>query len=310
MRNNNFNGNRNNYKNGNGSNNNYSYAPYNFIPLSKRVIKRYEDIKDLPGHNEFVEGTLSGEIEYTIENITDLIISDGNSKFFRDVNGNFAIPGSTLRGKLRSNINILGFSAVGEDIQDERFLYRRFASKSSNLNKEYNNRLGMKIERVNGKTFSTLQNVNSGYVKKINDEEYVIIKSKEIKGKTYFRISEEDLANKYNGMSGINFMNDRRKTKSYEPYTKEISFEINDNNKGIKSIGPKDKLKNKIVSDNTESKTEQVQNLSNNYKGAQIYMEENYEKMPEERLKNMQNRQQHRKDQLENLSENIYDGED
>ena len=68
-----------------------------------------------------------------------------------------------------------------------------------------------------------------------------------------------------------------------------------------------DKLINKIVSDNTESKTEQVQNLSNNYKGAQIYMEENYEKMPEERLKNMQNRQQHRKDQLENLSENIYD---
>ena len=38
-------------------------------------------------------------------------------------------------------------------------------------------------------------------------------------------------------------------------------------------------------------------------------MEENYEKMPEERLKNMQNRQQHRKDQLENLSENIYDEE-
>lgn len=70
-----------------------------------------------------------------------------------------------------------------------------------------------------------------------------------------------------------------------------------------------DKLKNKIVSDNTESKTEQVQNLSNNYKGAQIYMEENYEKMPEERLRNMQNRQQHRKDQLENLSENIYDEE-
>ena len=68
-------------------------------------------------------------------------------------------------------------------------------------------------------------------------------------------------------------------------------------------------LKNKIVSNNTESKTEQVQNLSNNYKGAQIYMEENYEKMPEERLQNMQNRQQHRKDQLESLSENIYDEE-
>ena len=70
-----------------------------------------------------------------------------------------------------------------------------------------------------------------------------------------------------------------------------------------------DKLKNKIVSDNTESKVEQVQNLADNYKGAQIYMEENYEKMSDERLKNMQDRQQHRKDQIDSLSENIYNEE-
>ena len=68
-------------------------------------------------------------------------------------------------------------------------------------------------------------------------------------------------------------------------------------------------LKDKIVSNNTESKVEQVQNLADNYKGVQIYMEENYEKMSEERLRNMQERQQHRKDQIENLSENIYDEE-
>ncbi len=67
-----------------------------------------------------------------------------------------------------------------------------------------------------------------------------------------------------------------------------------------------DKLKNKIVLNNNASKIEQVQNLADNYKGAQIYMEENYEKMSEDRLRNMQNRQQHRKDQIENLSENIY----
>jgi len=70
-----------------------------------------------------------------------------------------------------------------------------------------------------------------------------------------------------------------------------------------------DNLKDKIVSNNTESKIEQVQNLADNYKGARIYMEENYEKMSEERLKNMQNRQQHRKDQIESLSENIYNEE-
>lgn len=70
-----------------------------------------------------------------------------------------------------------------------------------------------------------------------------------------------------------------------------------------------DKLKNKLTSNNNESKIEQVQNLADNYKGAQIYMEENYEKMPEDRLRNMQNRQEHRKDQIENLSENIYNEE-
>lgn len=69
------------------------------------------------------------------------------------------------------------------------------------------------------------------------------------------------------------------------------------------------KLKEKIVSNNNESKIEQVQNLANNYKDAQIYMEENYEKMSEEKLKNMENRQQHRKDQIESLSENIYNEE-
>ena len=70
-----------------------------------------------------------------------------------------------------------------------------------------------------------------------------------------------------------------------------------------------DNLKDKIVSNNTESKIEQVKNLADNYKGAQIYMEENYEKMSDERLENMQNRQQHRKEQIENLSEKIYNEE-
>lgn len=233
MRNNNFNNRQNN-------NINYSYAPYNFIPLSKRVIKRYNSINELPGHDEFTVGTLSGEIEYIIENITDLIISDGNGRFFRNLDGKFTIPGSTMRGKLRSNIGVLGFGGVSEDIQDERYLYRRFASSSSNLNKEYNDRLGMKIERINGNTFSTLKNVQAGYIKKISDEEYVIIKSKEIKGKSYFRVAEVDLITKANGITGVNYMKD----SDYEPYVKEISYEVNENNKGIKAVAAKNKYKN------------------------------------------------------------------
>lgn len=224
-------------QNNNNNFTNYSYAPYNFIPLSKRVIERYKDISELPAHNEFVEGTLSGEITYVIENNTDLIISNGNGKFFIDVDDNYAIPGSTIRGKIRSNINVLGFSTVGNDIEDDNFLYRRVAGKSSKLRREYEDRLGVDAFRVP-------RNVQAGYIKKINEDEYVIIKSKVIKSRTYFRIAEKDLEGKYKGMKGINFMHNTHKTKTYSPYIKEISFNVNEQNNSISDIAAVGVLKN------------------------------------------------------------------
>ena len=64
-------------------------------------------------------------------------------------------------------------------------------------------------------------------------------------------------------------------------------------------------LKGKIINEN-ETKIEQVENLVDNYKSTQCYMEDNYEKIPEERLKNMQYKQNNRKEQIESLSKNIY----
>lgn len=68
-------------------------------------------------------------------------------------------------------------------------------------------------------------------------------------------------------------------------------------------------LKNKIVSDNGESKAEQIENITDNYKSTQNYMEDNYEHIPEQNLQNMQNKQQNRKQQIENLSKKV-NGED
>ena len=68
-------------------------------------------------------------------------------------------------------------------------------------------------------------------------------------------------------------------------------------------------LKNKIVSDNGESKVEQIENITDNYKSTQNYMEDNYEHIPEQNLQNMQNKQQNRKQQIENLSKKV-NGED
>lgn len=243
----------NNNRNQNSSNNdirnsiNYSYAPYNFIPLSNRVIERYKSISELPRHDEFISGTLSGEITYTIENVTDLIISDGSgnskkripNKFFKDVNGNYAIPGSTIRGKLRSSINILGLSTVSEEIEDARFLYRRVAGSTKSLKKEYDDRLG--IKRQGG--FSVPTKVKAGYILKKDEEEYVLLKFKNKNEPTYYRIKEEELENKARNVKGINYMHNERLTSKYKPYRNNISFDLDNKNNRVKSIGKRDEYK-------------------------------------------------------------------
>ena len=67
-----------------------------------------------------------------------------------------------------------------------------------------------------------------------------------------------------------------------------------------------DNLKSKIVSDNNESKYDQVQNLTKNYRSTQAYMEDNQNQIPDENLQNMQRKQDNRKTQIENLSKNIH----
>lgn len=71
--------------------------------------------------------------------------------------------------------------------------------------------------------------------------------------------------------------------------------------------GEIENLKSKIVSSNNESKIEQVQSLVDKYKNTQAYMEDNYEKISKNDLENIQNKQMNRKEQIENLSKNIYE---
>lgn len=68
-------------------------------------------------------------------------------------------------------------------------------------------------------------------------------------------------------------------------------------------------LKDKIINEN-ETKIEQVHNLLDNYKRTQSYMEDNYENIKDERLENMQYKQRNRKEQIESLSENIYENKE
>lgn len=61
-----------------------------------------------------------------------------------------------------------------------------------------------------------------------------------------------------------------------------------------------------INPENQKDKIERVQNLAATYKSAQSYMEDNFEKITSKELKRMQMEQEKRRQQIEELSRNIY----
>lgn len=109
-------------------------APYNFIPLNDKVI--YSK-KEIPNFDKFHTDKNTGYIELSIENLTPLYIrgtSNEQSKFYSPT-GEFAIPGSSIRGMIRTLVEIVSYSRF-EIFNDKRLYFRAFADKS-NLRDEY-----------------------------------------------------------------------------------------------------------------------------------------------------------------------------
>ncbi len=109
-------------------------APYNFIPLNDKVI--YSK-KEIPSFDKFHSDKNTGYIELNIENLTPLYIrgtSKEQSKFYSPT-GEFAIPGSSIRGMIRTLVEVVSYSRF-EIFNDKRLYFRAFADKS-NLRDEY-----------------------------------------------------------------------------------------------------------------------------------------------------------------------------
>lgn len=64
-------------------------------------------------------------------------------------------------------------------------------------------------------------------------------------------------------------------------------------------------LKKNIIDEGNETINEQLNNVIENYKSAERYMEDNYEKIPEDRWNDMVRRQNNRKEQAGNLVDKI-----
>lgn len=150
-------------------------APYNFVPFTTKILE-YQD--EIPAHNAVDPELRTGEIHVTLTAETPVFVSDGNRDdphFFRGPDGAIQIPGSTIRGMVRQNMQILGFGLVrpGVDIEDKRFFYRKLAchkdSAFFNLKKHYHTVLKIKTFYQNQKPYAVPQSVQAGYLRKAGD---------------------------------------------------------------------------------------------------------------------------------------------
>ena len=157
------------------------HAPYNFVPFSdKNPLLPYASMEDLPAHDSIRADLKTGEIHVTLQAETPVFVSDGgkaanekqNLRFFRLPNGEFAVPGSSVRGMVRENMQILGFGIIrpGADFEDQRMFFREIASArdavGSNTKQYYRTALDIQTKRSQdtGKTYSVPANVRSGYL--------------------------------------------------------------------------------------------------------------------------------------------------
>lgn len=143
-------------------------APYNFVPISNQIIWRYGDASQMPGHNVLDPHLLSGEIRVTATAETPLYIAGRErTGFVKDARGRYIIPGSSLRGLLRQNMQILGMGLIraGEDFNDYRLVYRDMTSGRGTVTHSLRDRyvavLGIKST---GERCTVATSVQGGYL--------------------------------------------------------------------------------------------------------------------------------------------------
>jgi len=128
-------------------------APYNFVPLNEQVVPtECEPAKDF-AFDKYHEGRYTGYIDLTIETKTPLYIrgtltedeikqeiDSKNKPDFFSPTGKFCIPGSSLRGMIRTMVEIMSYGKF-EFFDNKRLYFRGMADLALSLRNYYNKRI-------------------------------------------------------------------------------------------------------------------------------------------------------------------------
>lgn len=235
------------YKNGNDESiiySNESHAPYNFVPLNKIIVPN-DSFNNL---DRTKYSGNSGYINLKITNKTPIYIRDSltedeinkddylkqkdkknnkyiNSNFFSPYGeGKFAISGSSLRGLIRTFVEIVSFSKF-KFLNDTR-LYFRGIGDLTGLRDVYSD----KMQQLDGKGKPTGFSMMAGVLKKTGYEEYQIVSSGKFKD-GYEQISA------FEGVKLLKGMN--RKRLEFNFYDLGDKYLVVSGNMGNKFLGEK-----------------------------------------------------------------------
>lgn len=113
-------------------------APYNFVPLSNEVVTP-EWVNHI-SHDIPFEDAQSGEIQVEITAHSPIFVRNGQPKNadtpsadFSQHEGNYFIPGSSLKGMVRNVLEIMTFGKMGDKVNDHRYALRDLKLKEEYL---------------------------------------------------------------------------------------------------------------------------------------------------------------------------------
>ncbi|MDG1434746.1 MAG: TIGR03986 family CRISPR-associated RAMP protein, partial [Saprospiraceae bacterium] len=122
-------------------------APYNFVPLSDKVVKPYWT--KFINHDLPFEDAQSGTLEVTLTAESPIFVKNGNNKkendsYFNERNEQtkpydfnqfeqkYFIPGSSLKGMVRSVLEVMSFGRMDNRVNDDKYALRDLSSAMKN----------------------------------------------------------------------------------------------------------------------------------------------------------------------------------
>jgi CRISPR-associated protein (TIGR03986 family) len=167
-----------------------AHAPYNFVPLPDRVVAA----EPVPDHDRYHPDRYTGHFDVTLTTETPLYIRGmlteqeaiakeqhkDKADFFQ-LGGRPIIPGSSLRGMIRSLVEIIVYGKITRMSDKPKVFFRAVAAKSDDP-------LGYHYRQVTGTLGA---NVQAGYLKR-EGENWCIQPATKLAGRSFIKVRDLD----------------------------------------------------------------------------------------------------------------------